>query len=771
MNNQLKNINKILLDNALGSELLQGCFGIEKENVRVLPNGELSLSPHPSRLGDKNIHPYITTDFSESQVEMITPPLNSLKEVHGFLETLQDIVSENIGDELLWPQSLPPLIPKGVDIPIAKYGEKGRDKETYRELLARIYGKERQLISGIHYNFSFTDELLIRMKTILQFEGDDESFKEFVYFKLSRNILRYRWLLIWLFGGSPQSEESYKVKSLTTGTFESIHCKYGISLRNCKSGYRNKEDFFIDLSNTSAYHKSINALIEQGKLQFDKELYAPVRIKFNPEDEKISHIELRFIDLNPLEKAGMSLNDMHFIHLFILFCLIKEESNPLDREAQDIANANHDRISCWGRDEDILLEKFDGSKITPLIWSRELINEISQMAIQFNLLDQSDYKRALDAVTSLIDNPEKRIVFEIMRGNEDLGFVNYNLELAKKYRSDTFTKAYRFHGLEDMELSTQLLLKESVRRGLSYEILDRSKNFIRLSNDNKTEYIMQATKTSLDNYSSILLMEDKQITKKILSDSQLNVPAGKQYFDIETAQKDFLIFKNRPIVIKPNSTNFGIGITILKENNSEKIYKRALEIAFKEEANVLIEDFFAGEEYRFFVIGDRVEGILKRVPANVQGDGKSSIRELVGLKNQNSIRGKGYRTPLEKIKMGESEELFLQTQGLDFESIPKKDQIIYLRENSNISTGGDSMDFTDDMHPSYKAIAVAATKALKVKITGLDMIVRNISDEATPTNYTIIELNFNPAIHIHCYPFVGKNRRLNEKILDVLGLK
>lgn len=771
MNNQLENINKILLDNALGSELLQGCFGIEKENVRVLPNGELSLSPHPSRLGDKNIHPYITTDFSESQVEMITPPLNSLKEVHGFLETLQDIVSENIGDELLWPQSLPPLIPKGVDIPIAKYGEKGRDKETYRELLARIYGKERQLISGIHYNFSFTDELLIRMKTILQFEGDDESFKEFVYFKLSRNILRYRWLLIWLFGGSPQSEESYKVKSLTTGTFESIHCKYGISLRNCKSGYRNKEDFFIDLSNTSAYHKSINALIEQGKLQFDKELYAPVRIKFNPEDEKISHIELRFIDLNPLEKAGMSLNDMHFIHLFILFCLIKEESNPLDREAQDIANANHDRISCWGRDEDILLEKFDGSKITPLIWSRELINEISQMAIQFNLLDQSDYKRALDAVTTLIDNPEKRIVFEIMRGNEDLGFVNYNLELAKKYRSDTFTKAYRFHGLEDMELSTQLLLKESVRRGLSYEILDRSKNFIRLSNDNKTEYIMQATKTSLDNYSSILLMEDKQITKKILSDSQLNVPAGKQYFDIETAQKDFLIFKNRPIVIKPNSTNFGIGITILKENNSEKIYKRALEIAFKEEANVLIEDFFAGEEYRFFVIGDRVEGILKRVPANVQGDGKNSIRELVTLKNQNPIRGKGYRTPLEKIKMGESEELFLQTQGLDFESIPKKDQIIYLRENSNISTGGDSMDFTDDMHPSYKAIAVAATKALKVKITGLDMIVRNISDEATPTNYTIIELNFNPAIHIHCYPFVGKNRRLNEKILDVLGLK
>jgi len=93
-----------------------------------------------------------------------------------------------------------------------------------------------------------------------------------------------------------------------------------------------------------------------------------------------------------------------------------------------------------------------------------------------------------------------------------------------------------------------------------------------------------------------------------------------------------------------------------------------------------------------------------------------------------------------------------------------------LRENSNISTGGDSIDFTDDMHQSYKDVALAAAKALKVKITGLDMIVRNISVPATSSNYTIIELNFNPAIHIHCYPFVGKNRKLNEKILDALEL-
>jgi glutamate--cysteine ligase len=95
--------------------------------------------------------------------------------------------------------------------------------------------------------------------------------------------------------------------------------------------------------------------------------------------------------------------------------------------------------------------------------------------------------------------------------------------------------------------------------------------------------------------------------------------------------------------------------------------------------------------------------------------------------------------------------------------------VVYLRENSNISTGGDSIDFTDDIPDSYKQIAVMAAKTLNVVITGLDMIIPDIAQEANSENYAIIELNFNPAIHIHCHPFQGKNRPLNEKLMDALG--
>ena len=111
----------------------------------------------------------------------------------------------------------------------------------------------------------------------------------------------------------------------------------------------------------------------------------------------------------------------------------------------------------------------------------------------------------------------------------------------------------------------------------------------------------------------------------------------------------------------------------------------------------------------------------------------------------------------------------MRTQGLDLQFIPREDQVVYLRENSNISTGGDSIDFTDDIPQGYKSIAVQAAHAVGAKICGVDMIIRNISEQPSESNYAIIELNFNPALHIHDFPYKGKNRHVEKKILLLLG--
>lgn len=280
---------------------------------------------------------------------------------------------------------------------------------------------------------------------------------------------------------------------------------------------------------------------------------------------------------------------------------------------------------------------------------------------------------------------------------------------------------------------------------------------------------MQATKTSLDSYVSVLMMENKVVTKKVLERAGISVPGGYEYTSPEAGMADYRLYAGKPVVIKPKSTNFGLGITILKHNYDETDFKAALQIAFEHDNTVLIEKFIPGREFRIFIINDEVVGILHRVPANVTGDGVLNIGQLIDRKNEDPLRGKGYRTPLEKIRKGREEEMFLKQQGMDFNTVPKEREVVYLRENSNISTGGDSIDFTDDIDDSYKAIAVEAAKALNVKITGLDMMIQDIHAPATPDNYAIIEMNFNPAIHIHCYPFKGKNRHLNHKMIKALG--
>lgn len=323
--------------------------------------------------------------------------------------------------------------------------------------------------------------------------------------------------------------------------------------------------------------------------------------------------------------------------------------------------------------------------------------------------------------------------------------------------------------VEGLELSTQILIKEALRRNIEVEILDRSDNFIRLTKGSKVEYIKQATKTSADTYISSLIMENKDVTKMILKEHGIQVPAGSTFQTIEAAVTQYAQFAGQNIVIKPKSTNFGKGVVIFKQLDSLEDYHNAIEYAFQYDSSVMVEQFLPGKEYRFLVIGNQTVAVLHRVPANVTGDGVHTIEQLAEEKNKSPLRGTGYVTPLERIKLGDIEKEFLQGQSRDFSYIPNKGETVFLRENSNISTGGDSLDFSDEVLGAYKDIAVKAAKAVGAKLCGADLMIQDIHAEPNPSNYGIIELNFNPALHIHNFPYQGNNRHVEQKVLDLLG--
>ncbi len=757
-------------------DILRGNFGLEKENVRVDRKGHLALTPHPKELGDKSTHPYITTDFSESQIEMITPPFKNLDETYYFMENIHDIVSGSIGEELLWPQSIPPALPEEEHIPIARYdgSKKGIEAEEYREMLAEKYGKKKQLISGIHYNFSFEDEFLRRVQTQLGETREFKDFKDDIYLKMARNLLRYNWLLIYIFGASIGSHESYSqkcnsyMKDAGEGTYYFPHAT---SFRNGPCGYKNLKEYMVSYNTIREYTADLRKLIEMGEISGAKEYYSSVRVKTlgegdildNLDKNGVSYLELRFVDLNPFKKIGIERETLYFLHLFLIYCLVADDRTYTE-EAKREDEHNTTLVSSAGRMENTLLMR-DGEKVDIKQWKREIFTQVRELLETLSPKEKI-YEEALNRVeVRAMEEPlSKKLVDRL----EDEGYIKFHLERAKKYLEETKAKEYNLKSYEDLELSTQILIKEALKRGVRVDILDRKENFIALHKGDRTEYVKQATKTSLDSYSTVLVMENKLVTKKVLDENKVRTPQGRSYTDVEEALDDFDLYREGGIVIKPNNTNFGIGITIFKEGIDEESYKKAVEIAFSHDLTILIEEFISGKEYRFFVIGDEVVGILHRVPANVCGDGKSSISDLVNEKNKDPLRGKGYKTPLEKINLGVAEEMFLKGQGLDFDYIPGEGEVIYLRENSNISTGGDSIDFTDDIHPEYKRIAVEAAKAVDATICGVDMMLDQM-EEFDEKGYGIIELNFNPAIHIHCYPYRGKNRGLGKKVLDKLG--
>jgi glutamate--cysteine ligase len=326
-------------------------------------------------------------------------------------------------------------------------------------------------------------------------------------------------------------------------------------------------------------------------------------------------------------------------------------------------------------------------------------------------------------------------------------------------------------GYEGLELSTQMIIQEALERQIKVEVLDWEDNFIRLTHGDKIEYIKQATKTSADTYIAPLIMENKEVTKIVLKEHNIRVPEGVTIKTVEEGLERIVSFWGRDLVIKPKSTNFGLGVVILKWEYCLADVIKAMELAFTYDKSVLIEEFISGKEYRFFVVGDETVAILHRVPANVTGDGTHTIQELVNEKNKDPLRGKGYVTPLEKITLGTIEQEYLAFHGRTFESVPADGETVYLRENSNISTGGDSLDYTDDVIDEYKQLAVKAAKAAWAKICGADIMISDIQAKPDSNNYAIIEINFNPAIHIHDYPYQGENRHVEKKVLDLLGFE
>lgn len=736
--------------------LFKGKFGLEKENIRVNLDGTFSKTKHKDYFIEEN--PYITRDFAESQIEMITQPKDTVEEAIGELHNIQYVVLESLKKEYLWPQSNPPILPNNDDIQIAEM--KNIDQLKYREYLRDRYGKKTTTISGIHFNFSFSNETfkyLNENKPYLK-----EKYKNDIYLKVAKYFLKNQWLFTYLFAASPIFHKTYKSSCVKNsvitqqGDCGSINL---ISLRNSECGYKNEGPLLFNYESLENLKKSTEILIETGKIINEAEIYENIRIKTDSHGN-ISYLELRFIDINPYEFVGVSEEDLQLLHLFaVYFSTLPDFTYSHD---QQLSSYQHNIII------NNFVSETNELRNSLKIEGLELLNNLKKFA--YSVEAPYDLGHKIDYSIKTLKNESYSLSNQVRNDVNKSGYVKFHLDIAKRQKELVTNYPFNLMNYDGLELSTKILLQASIKNGILSSIIDKKDNFILLQDQNgTTQLVKQATKTSLDNYVSVLAMENKVVTKTLLEKENISTPKGITLNSKDTI--DYNLLKDmisERVVIKPNSTNFGIGITILNFLYTLEQLEKAVQFAFQFDDNILIEEFIPGLEYRFLVINNQVSAVLHRKAAHVIGNGKDTIHQLINTKNSNPIRGNGYITPLEKIVIDDQLISFIYDQGFTLKSVLKKEELVYLRKTSNISTGGDSIDVTESVDESYKNIALKAAKALGVNITGVDMMISNLNETANPSNHSIIELNFNPAIHIHAYPYVGEKRDIGTIILNSL---
>jgi glutamate--cysteine ligase len=400
--------------------------GVEKESLRTLADGSLALTPHPQGLGSALTHPHITTDFSESQLELITGVHATAQGCLDELTQIQQVTARELGDEMMWVSSMPCCLPQDDAIPLGQYGSSnvGRSKTLYRSGLCHRYGRRMQTISGIHYNWSVPDV-------------SSEQ-----YFGLIRNFRRHAFLLLYLFGASPAvcstfvAGRQHQLQPLNAST---MYLPYATSLRMGRLGYQSDAQASLAVSYNSlqGYGASLQDALTRPYpayetigvkgpdgayrqlattlLQIENEFYGTIRPKrvihqgerplHALRERGVEYVEVRLMDLDPFEPMGINVQTMRFLDVFLLHCLLTDSPPDTPQEIVALAHNQHNTAER-GREPGLKLERGDAT-VTLVEWGLELVGQLLPVAKQLDAtVGGSDYVAAVEAAVHALHHPD-----------------------------------------------------------------------------------------------------------------------------------------------------------------------------------------------------------------------------------------------------------------------------------------------------------------------------------------------------------------------------
>ncbi|MBV1878604.1 MAG: glutamate--cysteine ligase [Pseudomonadales bacterium] len=490
--------------------------GIERESLRVDGSGKLAKTTHSPALGSKLCHPTITTDFSEAQLELITPVSQSIEETLTTLNDTHRFVYSTLADEVLWSASMPCILRTDDDIPLAQYGNSNlaKLKTAYRNGLGNRYGRSMQTICAVHYNFSFPDSLWQDLARLEQ-KHNTAAFRTQRYFDVMRNFRRLSWLPIYLFGASPAVCNSFlkgRQHKLSSFDQSTAFLPTATSLRNGNLGYQsdaqsellnicynNIENYVTQLANavTTPYPAYSKIGIQNNGdflqlndsiIQSEAEFYTTIRAKCVPPKgtnfltslvaNGVEYIEIRLLDVNPYQPLGIDQHTMKFLDVLLLYCLLTESPEHDETLCRNVKD-NVTRVVQQGRDIDTTLVDQGKSKSVSK-WSKEILADLLALAQELDSVHPSvQLEHSIQLQMAKIDDPAKTPSGQILTDmkTQAIPFAQFamNKSLAHKAHFldqplSTNEQAYfqqianqSLDGQKDIELQSQIAFTEYLK--------------------------------------------------------------------------------------------------------------------------------------------------------------------------------------------------------------------------------------------------------------------------------------------------------------------
>ena len=407
-------------------ELQRGLMGVEKESLRVTRAGVIAHTPHPVALGSALTSEHITTDFSESLIELVTPVFTRSWELLQYLCDLHQFVYRHLDDELLWATSMPCALKGDADVPTAQFGRShvGQMKTVYREGLRNRYGALMQAISGVHFNYSFPSKFWDVYVDLRELPANTTAFRSTSYFEVLRNFRRMGWMVLYLFGVSPVVGRDFLGDSdagLDVLDAKTAYGPYATSLRMSDIGYRNRnqagvnvsvnslDEYLRDLKRavTTPHPAYASMGVKRGDrwlqlntnlLQIENEYYSairPKRVARSGESptaalrrEGVEYVEVRALDVSAFDPVGVNQTKLRFLEAFVALCLLSS-APPIESGEQEGLDDNYLKVSRRGREPGLTLAR-DGKQVPLSDWAGQILDSMTGIC---EMLDHGDAQK------------------------------------------------------------------------------------------------------------------------------------------------------------------------------------------------------------------------------------------------------------------------------------------------------------------------------------------------------------------------------------------